>query len=285
MLNNIMHKIIFITGIILAAPAFTNATLEVIGTGYGRTGTDTLREALNELGYKTYHMKEIIERKLLLDIHVWTALAENDCNDTDALKDLFERGGWTAAVDFPASMCWETLFRVYPNAKVIHTERESEEWWDSVSNSVAILSTKFPINIITRIVPFWRAHRKMTDALWSFIVKKKVSDSDPGWPSAYKSEIVAAYSTNNKRVRQLVPRRRLLIHDHSKGWKLLAKFLDKDIPDKPYPHRNTRAEFIRFGQRLSVGSSLAVVVCLAIIGYIIKKMVPVSVKGTKNKTD
>ncbi|KAL7482044.1 hypothetical protein ACHAW6_007729 [Cyclotella cf. meneghiniana] len=285
MLNKIMHKIIFITGIILAAPAFTNATLEVIGTGYGRTGTDSLREALNELGYTTYHMKEIIERKLLSDIHVWTALAENDCNDADALKDLFERGGWTAAVDFPASMCWETLIRVYPNAKVIHTERESEEWWDSFSNSVAIISTKFPINIITRIVPFWRAHRKMLNALSSFIAGKSISISDPGWPSMYKKEFVASYSTNNKRVRQLVPRRRLLIHDHSKGWKSLAKFLVKDIPDKPYPHRNTRAELIRLGQRLSLGAYLTVFVFLAITAYIIKNIWPVSVAETKNKTE
>ena len=123
-----MHKIISITGIILAAPAFTNATLEVIGTGYGRTGTDSLREALNELGYKTYHMKEIMHGKLLSDVHDWITLAENNCSDEQALKDLFERGGWTATVDFPSSMCWETLIQVYPNAKVIHTEREPEEW-------------------------------------------------------------------------------------------------------------------------------------------------------------
>jgi hypothetical protein len=125
----------------------------------------------------------------------------------------------------------------------------------------------------------------MLNAMSSFIAGKSITISDPGWPSVYKKEFLAAYSTNNKRVRQLVPRRRLLNHDHSKGWKLLATFLVKDIPDKPYPHRNTRAELNRLGQRLSRGAYLAVVVFLAITAYIIKKMVPVSVKGTKNKTE
>lgn len=272
-------------GLILAAPALTNAALAVIGTGHGRTGTDTLREALNELGYKTYHMKEIIERQLLSDIHVWTALAENNCKDVEALKDLFERGGWTAAVDYPASMCWETLINVYPHAKVIHTERESEEWWDSVSNSVAILPTKFPINIMMRVIPFWRAHYKMVNALWSVSAGKNVSISDPGWPSVHKKEIVAAYSTNNKRVRQLVPRRRLLIQDHSKGWNLIAKFLGKDIPDTPYPHRNTRAEWNRFSRRLTIGVSIAAFLFVTITAYIIKKIAQVCVKGNKNKTE
>jgi hypothetical protein len=125
----------------------------------------------------------------------------------------------------------------------------------------------------------------MLNALWSFSAGKNVSVSDAGWPSVYKKEIVSAYSTNNERVRQLVPRRRLLIQDHSKGWKLIAKFLGKDIPDKPYPHRNTRAEWNRFSRRLSIEVSLAAGLFVTIAAYTMKKIVQVSVKGNKNKTE
>ena len=231
-------------------------------------------------------MHEIIEGRLLSDVHVWTALAENHCDDVEALKDLFDRGGWTAAVDFPASICWETLMRIYPNAKVVHTERDSEEkWWDSVSNSIAILPKKFFANIIMRVVPFFRAFRKMLTALWSSITGKPMTFSDPGWPSSYKSELVAAYSANNQRVRQVVPRERLLIQDHSKGWSLLAEFLGKDIPDKPYPHRNSRAEVLGSARRLSVGFFLAAVVFIAITAFVIKKLVQVFIKGRKIKNE
>lgn len=282
-----MHKnITSITVIIVAALTSPNAALDVIGSGYGRTGTDSLREALNELGYKTYHMNEIIEGRLLSDVDVWTALAENDCDDVDALKDLFDRGGWTAAVDFPASICWESLIRIYPNAKVVHTERDSEEkWWDSVSNSIAILPKTFPINVIMRLFPFWRSYCKMLTALWSSIAGGNMTFSDPGWPSAYKSELVASYSANNQRVRLVVPRERLLIQDHSKGWNLLAKFLGKDIPNKRYPHKNARTEIIGTARRLSVGFSVAAVVFIAITAFVIKKLAQFVVKRNKNKKD
>ena len=94
-----MHKIITITSLIMAVPA-TNAALEVIGSGFGRTGTDTLRQALTELGYKTYHMKEIIDGGLTKDVQDWIDLAENRCSDAEMLKSVFERGGWTAVLDY-----------------------------------------------------------------------------------------------------------------------------------------------------------------------------------------
>ena len=64
--------------------------LEVIGSGYGRTGTDSLRVALNTLGFKTYHMKEIIENQLSSHVKTWHKQAENKCADVHAMKALFE---------------------------------------------------------------------------------------------------------------------------------------------------------------------------------------------------
>jgi hypothetical protein len=78
-----MKQILFLTGIVLATTTLANADLQIIGTGYGRTGTDTLRMALTKLGYKTYHMSEIMEGALRQDVVDWTTLIENDCQDKE----------------------------------------------------------------------------------------------------------------------------------------------------------------------------------------------------------
>ena len=305
-----IQSVVAIVSVLVTLPATPLASLEVIGSGYGRTGTDTLRksahyrlscvdtfsqypfvlilsgEALSELGYRTYHMKEIIDGGLSKDIEDWIILAENNCSDLDLLKTIFERGGWTAAVDFPTSMCWEQLIEVYPNAKVVHTERASaEKWWESAANSCFMAHTKFPINILNRVFPFWAAHHRLVDAVRSTMIKKRVSDRDEGWPDIYKNELLAAYSSNSKHVREVVPEDKLLIQDHSRGWNTLAHFLDKEIPDKPYPHANTRAEFNGFIRNLAIRIIVAMIASLCITGYLTKKIVRTIRGKEKNKPE
>jgi len=262
------------TLLLTAALSPINAALEIIGSGYGRTGTDTLREALTTLGYKTYHMKEIIERGLSTDITDWTKLAQSSCQDHALLRNIFDRGGWNAAVDFPASMCWEELMMVYPHAKVIHTERvSSDKWWESATESILAVGTKYPMSILNRILPFWIAHHAMTDAMWSVVAQKEVSDRHPEWPSVYKNELIAGYNRNNEKVRDVVPEERLLIQDHGKGWTLLAEFLEKGVPEKPYPHSNTRADFQAFFRTMFIGVTGAGVLLVVLVYYLVKKMV------------
>lgn len=245
-----------------------NAELEVIGSGYGRTGTLSLFEVLGALGYKTYHMKTIVDNKLIDHSAVWTDQAKNDCSDVEALKSLFEDGGYTAAVDFPTSMCWETLMKAYPNAKIVHTERESDEkWWNSASNTIMVIGKIFPFNIVAKVVPFFRAHSKLSDALWSHVLKKTVTTADEGFPHIYKAEFLDAYNKNNKRVRKVVPRRRLIIQDHAKGWLPLCRFLGKPVPESDYPHSNKRADMRAFIRKIGmtfVGSVMAAAVLLVV---------------------
>jgi hypothetical protein len=296
--------------------AASSNSLEIIGSGYGRTGTDTLREALSELGYKTYHMRgastvdmycsiyiiskssivkcqtyhtdllEIFDNSLSQDITDWNTLAENNCSDVELLKSIFERGEWEAAVDFPACMCWEQLAEIYPNAKVIHTERESpEKWWESASESILVVHSSFPMNVMNRVLPFFIAHHKMCEAMWSAVMKKSVSDTEPGWPTIYKTEILASYSGNSERVREIVPSERLLVQDHRQGWKLLAEFLGKDEPNKPYPHSNTRAEFKAFMRNLHFGLGAAVILLLGIVAFVLKKVAGMFSTGNKRKAE
>ena len=124
----------------------------------------------------------------------------------------------------------------------------------------------------------------MTDAMWSVVAKKTVSDTEEGWPDIYKAEILAGYSGNNARVREVVPSERLLVQDHRQGWKPLAEFLDKAVPTKAYPHSNTRADFQAFFRNLSIGVSVAFVVFLCIVAYTIQK-IGAMVVGKKKKAE
>lgn len=258
----------------------TDAALEIIGSGYGRTGTDTTREALTMLGYKTYHMREIIDNQLLSHVEVWKEAAETNCANIDSIKSIFEEGGFTAAVDYPEAMCWEQLSKAYPDAKVLHTQREStEKWWDSASNTILIVHTKFPVSVFNAIFPFWNAHHAMSNAMWSNMLKRHVKDSDDGWPDVYKEELLARYESNNARVREVVDESRLLVQDHKDGWTKLCTFLGKDVPNVPYPHSNTRAQFRAFFRNLELFVGCAVLVAFVVVVYLTKRVLTVIYKG------
>ena len=105
-------------------------TLSVIGAGVGRTGTMSLKKALsNILGGDCYHMVEIFPRPE--HIPVWHAAAKGKIpNWGDFLRDF------KAAVDWPASAFWEELAGAYPNAIIVLSYRDPEEWWQSASETI-----------------------------------------------------------------------------------------------------------------------------------------------------
>ena len=233
-------------------------------------------------------MKEIVDGRLSNDVKDWKILLENNCSDKERLESIFERGGWTAAVDFPASICWEQLMEIYPDAKVIHTERISpEKWWESASNSIMVSGKKPLLRLIGKVLPFWKAQKNMVGALFGSVAKKRVDITHPEWPSSHKNEFLEAYSANNDRVRELVPSDRLLIEDHIKGWMILTKFLDKDIPDKPYPFKNTRSEFKKWmkGYERLAQMAMTIVAASILVVYRFAKYgnVTVYIRSKKNK--
>jgi len=278
-------RLIFAVALVSFITSPSNAALEVIGSGYGRTGTDTLREALNELGYKTYHMREIMKGQLLSDIKVWHDQIENDCSDVEALRDLFERGGWTAALDFPTVMCYESLMIAFPQAKIIHTERKSsEQWWNSASNSIMIIASLFPFNVLHAVIPFLKIRKAMLNSMWSKVLGgKNITISDDDFPLGYKEEFIAAYEANNARVRKVVPRKRLLIQDHSKGWTDLCKFLGKEVPEIPYPYSNKRRDFYRFAYKMAFKFIFGAVTAFVICIFLMYKLLQLFTKNNKIK--
>jgi hypothetical protein len=194
--------------------------LRVVGAGIGRTGTMSLKLALERLlGAPCYHMLEVFSHPGHAD--VWRRAALGEAVDWDA---LFE--GFAAAVDWPAGSFWPELSRQYPDALVLLSLRDPEEWWNSASHTI------FPsIQHSPNLPPDWK---EMIAALFAHRWGADIND---------RKASIAAFNAHNARVLAEVPKERLLVWRAGDGWDPIAKALRLPVPDEPFPRTNTREEF------------------------------------------
>lgn len=193
-------------------------TLKVIGTGFGRTGTDSMRMALNILGFgPAHHMFEISDNPV--QGKLWRDLVLGTKPNWDK---LFE--GYSSCVDWPSAYYWRELIDIYPDAKVLLTWRSAESWWTSFENTI-LKYTNAPDN---------------PDNLFSqVLVGEKVFGSRP----VEREHAISVYEDNVKQVIETVPEERLLIYKIGDGWEPLCRHLDVSVPDEPFPNRNSPTDF------------------------------------------
>ena len=190
--------------------------LKVIGTGFGRTGTDSMREALTMLGFgPCHHMFEI--NKNDDQRQRWRALAQGAPPDWER---LFE--GYQSCVDWPSAFYWRQLIEIYPEAKVILTYRSPESWWES-----------FEQTILAGI-------KKQTDR--ESVIIALIADQVFGGRPDDRTHAMAVYANNTAAVTETVPPGRLLVHRIGDGWPSLCAHLGVSQPPEPYPARNSAAE-------------------------------------------
>lgn len=195
-------------------------TLQVIGAGFGRTGTFSLKLALETLGFgPCYHMFEVFDHPghdLL-----WEAMAEGRGGDWE---EIF--AGFHSAVDWPVAAFYEPLMRRYPDAKVVLTVRDPEAWYESAKRTIA------PSPEDTRSGTGSRMPRLV---IWDGVFGGRFHD---------KAHALAVFERHAAEVKERVPAGRLLVYDPSDGWGPLCRFLGVDVPTQPYPHRNTTEQFL-----------------------------------------
>ena len=199
--------------------------LRVIGAGVGRTGTHSLKLALEQLlDGPCYHMSELFGRDD--DIAVWHAAARGEPADLNGML-----ADYTATVDWPAAAFWQELREGSPDALVLLSQRRSPEaWWESFSRTIAdTLSTPVPADD-----EIWTRRRALTTDV---MANRFTSD----W--ADRDAAIAAYIRNSEEVRRAVPPDRLVEWQPGDGWGPLCRALNVDEPDEPFPHTNTTAEF------------------------------------------
>jgi hypothetical protein len=197
--------------------------MQVIGAGFGRTGTMSMQAALNILGYRCYHMKEITEHPRHLQ--AWHQFVSGAAPMD--WKRLFEN--FEATVDFPACIFYRELLREFPEAKVVLTVRDPERWFQSflTLQQTTDRFRKF------RFVPRARRFLNFVDLLLGKVF---------GSPRNH-DQCIDAFNRHNQEVQERVAADRLLVFRVQEGWDPLCKFLGCQVPEGiPFPHLNEGKE-------------------------------------------
>jgi hypothetical protein len=194
-------------------------TLSVIGAGYGRTGTMSLKLALEQLGLgRCYHMMEVLQ--IPEAPQQWLDAAEGRPVDW---ATVFK--GFGATVDWPSATFYRQLADVYPQAKVILTLRDPVAWFESTQATI-----------------FARDFNQMPNKVWGQMATRVVADLFEGRMHD-RDHLISVYERHNAEVQRVIPAERLLVYEVAEGWEPLCGFLGLPIPEGALPKVNSREEF------------------------------------------
>lgn len=212
----------------------------MIGADFGRTGTMSLKAALEELGFDPcYHMSEAFEHPE--HIETWDTAANGQPVNWKQLL-----GGYKATVDWPGCTFYKEFMQEFPDAKVLLSVRDPDRWYESVSNTIygmrrASTASPFAAAIFSVAGVFLprvkRGARMVNTLIWDGTFDGRFED---------RRYAIEVFERHNKEVMQKVPEDRLLVYEVKEGWKPLCEFLEVEEPvDKPFPHLNDSGNFRR----------------------------------------
>lgn len=209
-----------VSGVLSGIPA---PGIKVIGTGFGRTGTSSLRDALVRLGFGPCdHMVENFAHQARFAL--WDeALQRKDAGEPIDWRPLLS--GFQAIVDWPGAYFWQELTAAHPAARVILTVRDPQRWYDSISATIFTLRDDQ-----------WPAGPR--DIIYTRTFGNRLTD---------RAHCQAVFGQHNQAVRAAIAPDRLLVFDVREGWEPLCAFLGVPVPDhEPFPHVNDTAAFHDF---------------------------------------
>jgi hypothetical protein len=193
-------------------------SLQIIGAGYGRTGTMSLKLAIEQLGFgPCFHMSEAIANQAC--IPDWLEATRGRAH----WEKIF--GSYRATVDHPGCAFYRELADAYPDAKVVLTVRDANEWFDSTQATVfsPLMRGRIPES------PF---REFMEKTVWGLF----------GTGIDDRAFMVEAFARHSEEVRRAIPKDRLLVFEVTSGWKPLCDFLGVAVPAAPFPRVNSREE-------------------------------------------
>lgn len=198
-------------------------TLKVIGAGVGRTGTYSLKLAINRLGMGPCHHMEEVLHNMPSQVPLWSRAAAGKADWSQIYA------GYESAVDWPTACFFRELLKEYPSARFVLTQRDPERWAESFGGTIYKLIAdrdKAPEEM--------RAWLEMANEV---IVKTGFS---PGYDH---DALVNAFKAHNRAVQETIPANQLLVYEVKQGWEPLCEFLGKPVPDEDFPRTNDREEF------------------------------------------
>jgi len=219
--------------------------MKIIGAGFGRSGTMSIKAALDQLGAgPCYHMKITLKRyhHLHFFLQAWRGKKVN-------WKRFFKR--YQSVVDWPSCSFYKELMTEFPDAKILLNVRDPGEWYNSMAETIWAIQPAFP---------WWfpRIYRRIHDEIiWNGNLKGVFED---------REKTIAVYREWIEEVKRTVPAERLLVYHVREGWKPLCDFLEMPVPEgKPFPHINERKSFKRVIRMLKVMNWLVPLLFLSVI--------------------
>jgi hypothetical protein len=198
--------------------------LDLIGAGLGRTGTLSLKAALERLGYAPcYHMIEVLRAPERA--RHWLERTESGAHDWDAILD-----GYRATVDWPAAAFWRELIERYPDAKVLLSLRDADRWYDSVMNTILPVLRQGPPQRAPELLHEF--HAMVYALVFERTFEGRLGD---------RAHAKRVFEAHNQAVIDAVPASRLLVYRAGDGWEPLCGFLGAPVPAEDFPHLNDTA--------------------------------------------
>lgn len=198
--------------------------LRVVGAGLGRTATNSLKVALEQLlGGRCYHMFELMRRPE--DLPAWELAL-----DGEVAGIAEELSTWRAIVDWPGCALWRELADANPGARILLSTRGSAaEWWSSMERTIVPA-----LDHVDRVEPDWPRRRELLLRLFERTL-------GPDWREAGRA--MAGYERHNAEVRAAVAPERLIDWRPGDGWEPICVALGIAVPPGPFPHENRSADF------------------------------------------
>jgi Sulfotransferase domain len=198
--------------------------LKVVGAGFGRTGTLSLKTALEKIGFgPCYHMMEVFSRPE--HVAMWHRLAFEHSMDWDLLFS-----GFRATVDWPAARWWREIAAHYPEARVLLSVRDPEAWYKSMIDTIyQPMKSPAPANAPELVRLQTEMARK---AILSESFDNRFED---------KAHTIEVFNRHTQEVRDAIDPARLLVFDVREGWAPLCRFLEVAVPNVPFPKLNDTA--------------------------------------------
>ena len=207
--------------------------IQVISAGLGRTGTMSLTEALNILGYRTYHYLDFNHHQQ------WADFVEGKTSSDDII-DLIVNDGYTATSENPTCDMYQDLLDKYPEAKVVLTVRDSPEQfcksWKTLFDAMVITEQKFSLRFPSFFgyIPLFSNLKKIRYFMGTTHLKLKPGELTHGWRENGDEWLAEQYNRHNNHVK--ANSKHVLVFNVKEGWEPLCKFLGKPIPQQPFPH-------------------------------------------------
>lgn len=210
--------------------------LKVIGAGLGRTGTESLKKALELLGFGAcYHMFELTMKRPE-HLPEWEKLARGEKPDYERLF-----GGYQSTTDFPACIYYREFMAQYPQAKVVLTVRDADKWYDSAAKTI-FRGVPAPLVALFRFVGLFSKKMRAVPPTIDYaneIVHNRFFEGR----TRDREYAKAIFNAWNEEVKRTVPPDRLLVFEVKDGWEPLCRFLGVPVPSTPFPHANKGDSF------------------------------------------